>query len=296
MTNIKIHQCPSCGGNLAVDNERQMYHCSFCGSSFDYEYFREEQAHEMGEKYLSRGEYSAAKDIYKFVLDKDPHDFEALRGLMLTSARLKEMGDIYAHIGVENFSYDKNQVESVCGSASSDDKEYFDTMSKIYSDMKELSDLVEDKNKLRGQRRKLEDKIHLENQKREECDVKDRYGTPHDPVTTFITTSTIAGLLNLLIVILVVIGIFTEDWVVGVGLTLLLISLPLTIIDFVIVYPRFKSAREIDAKINEYSNESGILRLKIHDMDEKIDKDSTSIKQACTAFVRKDKKIMAELK
>ena len=42
MSSIKKHQCPSCGGTLSVDNERQMYRCKFCGSTYDYEYFREE--------------------------------------------------------------------------------------------------------------------------------------------------------------------------------------------------------------------------------------------------------------
>ena len=60
MSNIKKRRCPSCGGNLTVDNEKQMYCCMSCGSSYDYEYFREEQMHDMGETYLSRGEFMAA--------------------------------------------------------------------------------------------------------------------------------------------------------------------------------------------------------------------------------------------
>lgn len=85
MSRIKKHQCPSCGGNLAVDNDKQLYHCSFCGSTYDYEYFREDEMHETGEKYLSRGEFMAAVDAYRFTLTKDPHDFFALRGLMLAA-------------------------------------------------------------------------------------------------------------------------------------------------------------------------------------------------------------------
>ena len=64
MSNIKKHQCPSCGGSLIIDNDKQLYHCTFCGSTYDYEYFREEQMHEMGETFLSRGEFMAAIDAY----------------------------------------------------------------------------------------------------------------------------------------------------------------------------------------------------------------------------------------
>ena len=77
MSSIKKHQCPSCGGNLIIDNDKQMYHCTFCGSTYNYEYFREDQMLQMGETYLSRGEFNAAVDAYKFTLKKDPHDFLA---------------------------------------------------------------------------------------------------------------------------------------------------------------------------------------------------------------------------
>lgn len=296
MTNIKIHQCPSCGGNLVVDSERQMYHCSFCGSSFDYEYFREEQAHEMGEKYMSRGEYAAAIDLYKFVLDKDPHDFIALRGLMLASARLKDMKELFGKIGTEDFSYDTKQVDLICDGASSDDKEYFGEMSKIYSDTKSVSALVKEQNDLRKEKRKIEDKIHLELKSREECNVKDRYGTEHDPIRTFIFMTTICGLFLLLILILVIVGLFTEDWVVGIGFMLLLLAVLLTIIDFVIVFPRFKKAREIDSRISEYGVESGKLQSRINELSDLIDKESSAIKHACSALMKKDTKIMNELK
>ena len=53
MSNINKHQCPSCGGSLIVDNEKQMYRCTSCGSSYDYDYFREEKLHEMGETEMS---------------------------------------------------------------------------------------------------------------------------------------------------------------------------------------------------------------------------------------------------
>ena len=80
MGKIKKRQCPSCGGNLFDDSEKQIYRCTSCGSSYDYDYFREEQLHELGETYLSRGEVEAAVDAYRLILKKAPHDFLALRG------------------------------------------------------------------------------------------------------------------------------------------------------------------------------------------------------------------------
>ena len=296
MTTIKNHQCPSCGGNLTVDLERQMYHCSFCGCSFDYEYFREEETLELGKKYLSRGEFASSIDLYKFLLNKDPHDFQALRGLMIASGRLKEISELYDKIGIENFSYDKNQVNLICDSASSDDKEYFEEMSKIYSDMKSVSELVEEKNRLRQERRKFEDKIHKENQHREECYITSRSGVPHDPKNTFITMVIICGVLYAFIVSFLIIGFLIQDLYFVCSIVLMLWAIPISLIAFLHVLPRYKKAKSIDDRINDYSNESGTRRIRIHELDERIDKDSTSVRQACSALIRKDKKIMAQIK
>ena len=40
--NVKKHTCPTCGGQLRVDLSRQMYECPFCGVTFDYAYFNED--------------------------------------------------------------------------------------------------------------------------------------------------------------------------------------------------------------------------------------------------------------
>lgn len=34
MSKIKKYQCPSYGGDLTVDNDKQMYCCTLCGSTY----------------------------------------------------------------------------------------------------------------------------------------------------------------------------------------------------------------------------------------------------------------------
>ena len=143
MSNINKHQCPSCGGSLIVDNEKQMYRCTSCGSSYDYDYFREEKLHEMGETNLSRNEFGAAADAYRLLLKRDPHDFQALRGLMLAAANLKDMDGLVRKGDSKSFSYDPKLVSEVLGSASEEDKEYFEKLAKIYSDLKDLAELLQ---------------------------------------------------------------------------------------------------------------------------------------------------------
>lgn len=131
MGQIKKRQCPSCGGNLIDDSEKQIYRCASCGSSYDYDYFREEQLHEMGETYLSRGEVEAAVDAYRLILKKAPHDFLALRGLMLASAYLRDMDGLSSIGDAKHFSYDSQLVSEVLDAASEEDKEYFSEFAKI---------------------------------------------------------------------------------------------------------------------------------------------------------------------
>ena len=91
MAIIKSHVCNMCGGLLDIDLDRQMYICPFCGVSFDYEYFREDNVLEIANKSLNRSEFGAAKDAFDFILQKDPHDFQALRGLILCRCKWKNL-------------------------------------------------------------------------------------------------------------------------------------------------------------------------------------------------------------
>ena len=88
---VKGHICPTCGGVLDVDIERQMYVCSYCGVSFDYEYFREEEMMEHAYKMLGSSQYVAAGDEFEFLLTKDPHDFQAIKGAVMAAACIPEI-------------------------------------------------------------------------------------------------------------------------------------------------------------------------------------------------------------
>ena len=85
-SNIKKHTCPTCGGQLIVNEVRKMYECPFCGVTFDYEYFREDDVLERASRAIRLGEFQSAKEAYEFMLAKEPSNFEALRGMILVYA------------------------------------------------------------------------------------------------------------------------------------------------------------------------------------------------------------------
>ncbi len=91
---LKKHTCPTCGGQLQVNLDKQMYDCPFCGVSFDYSYFREDDVLARAERFRLSEEWIAANDAYDFMLSKDPHNFCALRGKVLVAAHIRKGFDL----------------------------------------------------------------------------------------------------------------------------------------------------------------------------------------------------------
>ena len=101
MNELKEHICPSCGGVLHVDIKRQMYECPFCGVTFDYDYFREDNVLDLAEDAVRKGENHSARKAYEFMLTKEPDNFEALRGISLISLDMSQTDEL---LEMENYS------------------------------------------------------------------------------------------------------------------------------------------------------------------------------------------------
>ena len=287
MSQIKRHQCPSCGGNLIDDSEKQIYRCTSCGSSYDYDYFREEQLHVMGETYLSRGEVNAAVDAYKLILRKNPHDFLALRGLMLAAAYLKDMDGFYRIGEAKHFSYDSKLVGEVLDAASEEDKKYFSEFGKIYVNKEKQIDLNREIKSLRKERERIEANIRFTDNTRYEYYFESKYGQ-HSPKPIFI----VVWILTALYSVPSFIGIFDHLDQGGVSILFAVIcGLSLLIglgINFLIVYPRMKIIKRIDAVINERHAESDKTGEQIKKLEAEAEELSDDIMKAIRDFVKKD--------
>ena len=132
-TTVKTHICPACGGNLKIDPERQMYECAFCGVTFDYEYFREDEVLNMADRALSIGETDSAKRAYEFMLQKDPKNFFAIRGLLLISIKIRSVSELglTETYRKRNFSNVVRRLGRFKGEVDPDYKEYFSSMTNL---------------------------------------------------------------------------------------------------------------------------------------------------------------------
>ena len=141
MTLVKSNLCPTCGGLLDIDLDKQMYVCSYCGVSFDYEYFREDNVKEVASKAVKRSEYGSAKDAYDFMLSKDPHDFEALRGLFICKNKWQSMSimkrDTEVHV-----SADEPTLQNAIENSRPEDRPYFEKVRDALSELANFRNLT----------------------------------------------------------------------------------------------------------------------------------------------------------
>jgi hypothetical protein len=112
------------------------------------------------------------------MLKKDPHDFLALRGLMLAAAHLTDMSELEQVD--KDFSYDSKMVSRVIESASEEDKKYFTEFAKIYSDNKRLADCSEEIETLRVEKNKINSTITQNNKEGEGNNGKGGFSTRAD--------------------------------------------------------------------------------------------------------------------
>ena len=293
MSKIKKNQCPSCGGNLISDNEKQLYRCTSCGSSYDYDYFRDEQLHVMGETYLSRGEVKAAIDAYRLILKKAPHDFYALRGLMLAAAFLKDM-DGFARIGeAKHFSYDPQLVNEVIESASEEDKEYFTEFAKIYDDKQKQIDCNREIGSLRREHEGKEAYIRLTDNTRYEYYFETKYGK-HHPRSVFIAVWCLTALYS----VPSFIGIFDNIDEEGLPVFFVVVCVLALLFgagfNFIVAYPKMKMINKIDADVRDLKIESEATARKIRDLEAEAKEISDDIRKAIRDLIRKDRRIEAD--
>lgn len=300
MSTIRKHQCPSCGGGLIIDNDKQMYHCTFCGSTYDYEYFKEDSMHEAGETYISRSEFLAAIDAYKFTLTKDPHDFIALRGLMLAAANLSNMKQLEKESESVEFSYDSQIVSEVIAGAAEEDKKYFTEFGKIYTEKKKRADCSKEIESLKEKKQQIRGVIARNNIDRENYYVRDRYGVLRPPKLMFVLFAVLTAVWTLLEIFFVCGFISTATS--GMehpeifGILALCHGIPWSIFaiqTFVIILPKVKKINNIDAEISRLYEESGMMNKKIRGLEEESSKHAANIRKYFHDFIKMDTNIMS---
>ena len=154
--------CTSCGGELVVNLNRQVYECPFCGLSFDYDFIRDEIAHSEAEKALKESQFIKADAIYEYILASDPKNFEALRGRILCAATWENLQNPLEYVG---FYMQKAhiprivvRVDEALEACEDSDRPYFERFKMIFPENETVSRYFGSMNETRRTNKRLIDK------------------------------------------------------------------------------------------------------------------------------------------
>lgn len=135
MSGLISYSCAKCGAVLSVDKLQGQMACPFCGTEFDYIDFHREELILQGGECLSRGSYEPAREKFNKILESNPSDVEAYRGLILCAQKLRSTKDLVGRY--DQIWNDLDAVESIVRTA----KKHVTEEDFVY--LQNLSDLFE---------------------------------------------------------------------------------------------------------------------------------------------------------
>ena len=133
------HLCTSCGGGLVLDDGAKLYKCPYCGVTYDFDFWGDEDVFSKCMQALRRGEFGTAIEAFDLVLAKDPQHFLALRGRLLAKAQLKSILDMGDFKILASRKYEDVNVDEELDRAKTNDREYFLRMKNALEHCKEYA-------------------------------------------------------------------------------------------------------------------------------------------------------------
>ncbi len=151
MSRLFSYVCPSCGGQLDTDDTRKLMICRSCGNTYDYDYFSGENLLKAADKALAHNNFSAAKDMYSFMLDKEPSNVKALTGLLLANTNSRRLYDITQKIKDGTFSAAGFDLVKYKDTADPEVLTFFEKTDRILALYKEYISLKKDLKRLEAE-------------------------------------------------------------------------------------------------------------------------------------------------
>lgn len=125
---LQSHDCIKCGAALAVDTEKQLYVCPYCGKTYKYDYFAEENLLDFAYEALFKRDFETAKDAFSFMLAKEPQNFSALRGHLFASYQVSSLETF--DVLKNNLNSGNKDLQACLQNTEESGREYFTTLSK----------------------------------------------------------------------------------------------------------------------------------------------------------------------
>lgn len=133
MRDLINYTCKECGGALVVDRNQKIYECPFCGTAFDFATIHRKELLNDAGKDLKNMEFFAAKQKYKSLLESDPQDFDALKGLVFSSGGVQSEKTFYSMDSLKSRRINDMTItlQSVLEQCKKEDARYFKQLMKL---------------------------------------------------------------------------------------------------------------------------------------------------------------------
>lgn len=236
--------------------------------------------HEIGEEYLSKREFTAAIETFRGILKKDPHNFLALRGLMLASAYMGDIAEILQVEKTRSYSYNSDIVSEVNEAASEEDREYFTEFENIMSEKKRLYDINNVILNLQREKTSIENDIKCKNLR-----IEQNYFLNTHPKALFILSIfLIAGVALLAVGMLIIM----KSILVLIVLIPFILYAVFGIVVLVDSYHKMDNINVLNMVINGLNADLERNAERMKDLDAEADKLLTDIKKSTIEFAKKD--------
>lgn len=135
MTVLKSYTCSKCGGVLNIDSDQEFFDCPFCGNRYDEFDFHEDELFAQAEESLRQKAFPNAREKYKTILEKNPGNFEALRGIVFCETGISSLDDIKTpeDFGKCYLDAAKKAITDAISAADSKGTEYFKSFAGLIS-------------------------------------------------------------------------------------------------------------------------------------------------------------------
>ena len=244
--------------------------------------------HEIGEEYLSKREFTAAIETFRGILKKDPHNFLALRGLMLASAYMGDIAEILQVEKTRSYSYNSEIVNEVIESASEEDREYFTEFENIMSEKKRLYDINNVILNLQREKTSIENDIKCKNLR-----IEQNYFLNTHPKALFILSIfLIAGVALLAVGMLIIM----KSILVLIVLIPFILYAVFGIVVLVDSYHKMDNINVLNMVINGLNADLERNAERMKDLDAEADKLLTDIKKSGIEFAKKDYTKVSDLR
>jgi len=153
MRDLVSYTCSSCGGALTVDKSQEVYECPFCGNAYDFVQMHHDELLADAETNMRQMEFTSAKEKYSSILENDPQDFFALRGLVLCSGPLISIESLKKPEKLTDCSFDqmKECLDKVKEQAKEADQPYFEKLYELVVLAQKHKAASEEKARLSGE-------------------------------------------------------------------------------------------------------------------------------------------------